>query len=89
MLRKLAEEDERTIILYESPHRLVKTLNELAAVLGADRQAAVCRELTKMFEETNINTLTALAAHYEKTPPRGEIVIVVAPPASGRAKTED
>ncbi len=77
MLKMLAEE-ERTIILYESPHRLVKTLNELATFFGAERQAAVCRELTKMFEETNKNTLAALAAHYEKTPPKGEIVIVVA-----------
>lgn len=76
MLKKLAEE-ERTIILYESPHRLVKTLQELAATLGAERQAAVCRELTKIYEETNKNTLSALAAHYEQHPPKGEIVIVV------------
>ena len=79
MLKTLAEED-RTVILYESPHRLVKTLHELATWLGAERQAAVCRELTKMFEETNKNTLTALAAHYEAHPPKGEIVIVIAPP---------
>ena len=77
MMKILAEED-RTIILYESPHRLVKTLNELATYMGAERQAAVCRELTKMFEETNNNTLTALAAHYEAKPPKGEIVIVIA-----------
>jgi 16S rRNA (cytidine1402-2'-O)-methyltransferase len=77
MLKLLAEE-ERTIILYESPHRLVKTLHELATNLGADRQGAVCRELTKMFEETNKNTLAALAAHYEQHPPKGEIVIVIA-----------
>ncbi len=76
MLKTLAEE-ERTIILYESPHRLVKTLHEMATWFGAERQAAVCRELTKMFEETNKNTLTELAAHYEKHPPKGEIVIVV------------
>ena len=76
MLKTLAEE-ERTIILYESPHRLVKTLNEMATWFGAERQAAVCRELTKMFEETNKNTLAALAAYYEKHPPKGEIVIVV------------
>ena len=76
MLRLLAEE-ERTIILYESPHRLIKTLHELAAAFGADRQAAVCRELTKMFEETNRNTLPALAAHYELHPPKGEIVLVI------------
>jgi len=74
--KKLAEE-ERTIILYESPHRLVKTLNEMAEHLGAERPAAVCRELTKMFEETRRGTLAELAAHYEATPPKGEIVVVV------------
>src|SRR3954468_976432 len=77
MLKKLAEE-ERTVILYESPHRLIKTLHELATCFGPDRQAAVCRELTKIYEETNTNTLTALAAHYEAHPPKGEIVLVVA-----------
>lgn len=74
--KKLAEE-ERTIILYESPHRLVKTLREMAEHLGTDRPAAVCRELTKMFEETRRGTLAELAAHYEATPPKGEIVVVV------------
>lgn len=74
---KALAEEERTIILYESPHRLVKTLNELAAYLEPGRQAAVCRELTKMFEETRKGTLAELAAHYETTPPKGEIVIVV------------
>ncbi len=74
--KKLAEE-ERTIILYESPHRLVKTLREMAEHLGAERPAAVCRELTKMFEETRRGTLAELAAHYEATPPKGEIVVVV------------
>lgn len=77
MLTKLAEE-ERTIILYESPHRLVKALKELAEYLGADRQAAVCRELTKMFEETRKGTLAELADHYEKHAPKGEIVLVIA-----------
>ena len=77
MLKQLAQE-EHTIILYESPHRLVKTLGELAIALGPDRQAAVCRELTKMFEETNKNTLAELAKHYEKTAPKGEIVLVIA-----------
>ncbi len=81
MLKKLAEE-ERTIILYESPHRLVKTLVELATFLGAERQAAVCRELTKIYEETNKNSLQALATHYETHPPKGEIVIVIAPPGT-------
>lgn len=76
-MKKLAEE-ERTIILYESPHRLVKTLQELATFLGPERQGAVCRELTKMFEETRVESLSALAAHYEATPPKGEIVMVIA-----------
>jgi len=77
MLKQLAQE-EHTIILYESPHRLAKTLEELAIALGPDRQAAVCRELTKMFEETNKNTLSELAKHYQKTAPKGEIVLVIA-----------
>ncbi len=76
MMKVLAGE-ERTIILYESPHRLVKTLNELATYLGAERQAAVCRELTKMFEETRKGTLTELALHYEAHHPKGEIVLVI------------
>ncbi len=75
-MRRLAEE-ERAIILYESPHRLVKTLQELAEVFGKERYAAVCRELTKMFEETRRGTLEELALHYEKTPPKGEIVLVI------------
>ncbi len=78
---KLAEEP-RTIILYESPHRLVKSLKELGQHLGEDRHVAVCRELTKMFEETRRGTLAELAAHYEATPPKGEIVIVI----SGKGK---
>lgn len=77
MMKQLAEE-ERTIILYESPHRLVKTLQELAQYLGNDRQVAVCRELTKMFEETRKGSLAEASAHYESNAPKGEIVIVIA-----------
>jgi 16S rRNA (cytidine1402-2'-O)-methyltransferase len=77
MMKKLAEED-RTVVLYESPHRLVKTLTELTEHFGTDRQAAVCRELTKMFEETRKGTLPELVAHYEAHPPKGEIVLVLA-----------
>lgn len=77
LLTQLAAE-ERTIILYESPHRLVKTLKELATYLGEERYAAVCRELTKMFEETRKGTLGELAAHYEVHAPKGEIVLVIA-----------
>lgn len=77
MLKTIADE-ERTVILYESPHRLVKTLQELATYLKPEREAAVCRELTKMFEETRKGSLQDLAKHYEAHPPKGEIVIVVA-----------
>lgn len=74
---KSLTEEERTIVLYESPHRLVKCLYELAEHLGDEREAAVCRELTKMFEETRRGTLKELLDHYTTTPPKGEIVIVV------------
>ena len=77
MLEKLALE-ERTFILYESPHRLVKTLKELGEHLGLERAASVSRELTKMFEETKRGSLDVLAQYYEQHPPKGEIVIVVA-----------
>ena len=77
MIKQLATE-ERTIILYESPHRLVKTLHELVAAFGPERPAAVCRELTKMFEETRKDSLAALAQHYEAHAPKGEIVLVIA-----------
>lgn len=69
--------EERTIILYESPHRLAKSLAEMKTYFGAARQASVSRELTKMFEETRRDTLENLAAHYEKHAPKGEIVIVI------------
>jgi len=75
-MRNLAEEP-RTIILYESPHRLVKTLHELAEHCGSERPASVSRELTKMFEETRRGTLAELAAHFEAHPPKGEIVMVL------------
>jgi 16S rRNA (cytidine1402-2'-O)-methyltransferase len=68
---------ESTFILYESPHRLVKCLEELRMHCGADRIASVSRELTKMFEEVNTETLETLVAHYTAKPPKGEIVIVV------------
>jgi len=75
-LEQLASE-ERTIILYESPHRLAKSLSELKEYFGTDRQAAVSRELTKMFEETRRDTLAHLATHYTQHAPKGEIVIVI------------
>jgi 16S rRNA (cytidine1402-2'-O)-methyltransferase len=77
LLKQLAVEP-RTIILYESPMRLVKTLKELAIYFGADRLASVSRELTKMFEENKQGSLQDLAVYFESKTVKGEIVIVVA-----------
>lgn len=77
LLKQLAVEP-RTIILYESPMRLVKTLKELATYFGADRLASVSRELTKMFEENKQGSLQDLALYFESKTVKGEIVIVVA-----------
>ncbi|MEM8788940.1 MAG: 16S rRNA (cytidine(1402)-2'-O)-methyltransferase [Pseudomonadota bacterium] len=72
-----------TLVFYESPRRLTDSLADMQAVLG-DREAAVCRELTKKFEETRRGALSDLAAHYA-APPKGEVVVVVAPPAAAVA----
>jgi len=77
MLKKLAEE-ERTMIFYESPMRLVKTLNECIQYFGADRQCCVSRELTKKFEENKRGTLQEVHDHFNNKAVKGEIVIVVA-----------
>lgn len=76
LLTKLAME-ERTILLYESPHRLVKTLEQLAEYLGPQRSASISRELTKVFEETRRGSLAELSAWFQEHTPRGEFVIVV------------
>jgi 16S rRNA (cytidine1402-2'-O)-methyltransferase len=70
--------ETRTMIFYESPHRLVKTISQFSEYFGADRLACVSRELSKMFEENVRGTLQDLAGHFENKPPKGEIVIVVA-----------
>jgi 16S rRNA (cytidine1402-2'-O)-methyltransferase len=75
-LKELAEEP-RTIVLYESPHRILKTLAELEEYLG-NRQAAVCRELTKIYEEVKRGPLSVLRAYFEQKEPKGEFVVVVA-----------
>ena len=75
-LKYLAEE-KRTMIFYESPFRLVKTLNQFATFFGENRKVCVCRELSKMFEEVKRGTLIELGEYYTQHPPRGEIVIVV------------
>ena len=76
LLKQLAGE-ERTMIFYESPVRLVRTLEEFAALFGEARQASVSRELSKMFEENKQGTLAELVLHFSSKPVKGEIVIVV------------
>lgn len=75
-LAELAEE-ERTMIFYESPHRLLKTLQQFAEVFGPDRQASVSRELTKLFEENQRGTLTELIAYFSQKAIKGELVVCV------------
>ena len=87
-LNSLAAE-ERTMIFYESPHRVAATLTDFARVFGEERRAVVCRELTKLHEETLRGTLNELADWAHKTQVRGEIVIVVAgaePPETPQAQ---
>lgn len=71
-------EETRTMILYVSPHKLVKTLAEFMTYFGEDRQICVSRELSKLHEENVRGTVKEVTAHFEKTAPRGEIVVVVA-----------
>ena len=81
-LREIATET-RTQIIYESPYRLVKTLQQLAQVMGEDRPAAVCRESRKRFAETRRGTLAELIAHFTEVEPKGEIVLVVGGASEG------
>ena len=77
LLKQLTDE-ERTMIFYESPMRLVKTLEEFISCFGAERICSVSRELTKLFEENKRGTLTEVAAYFSAKTVKGEIVIVVA-----------
>jgi 16S rRNA (cytidine1402-2'-O)-methyltransferase len=70
-------EEHRTIVFYESPHRIAKTLQELSLVFGENRQAAVVREISKKFEETHKGSLADLAQHFTLHPAKGEIVLIV------------
>jgi 16S rRNA (cytidine1402-2'-O)-methyltransferase len=74
---KILSEEIRTMIFYESPHKLLKTLSNFVEYFGADRRVSVSRELTKLFEETIRGTATEVLAYYTKKPAKGEIVIVV------------
>lgn len=73
---KLLADEKRTIVIFESPHRLQKTLSQLHEYLG-DRQIAVCREMTKIYEEAIRGTISEAVTHFEQTKPRGEFVLVI------------
>ncbi len=74
---KLLAEETRTMIFYESPHKLIKTLGNFVEYFGEDRKVSVSREITKMHEETLRGTAAEVLKHYTSHPPKGEIVIVV------------
>lgn len=76
-LRSLLSE-QRTIVFYEAPHRIAESMEDLLAVFGADRKMALCRELTKDFEEIRRGTISQICKSVENDPPRGEIVLVIA-----------
>lgn len=84
------EGEERTMIFYESPFRILKALGEFAEQFGPNRRVSVSREISKKFEETVRGTLQEVIAHFEAHPPKGEFVIVLeGADARGRARTED
>ena len=87
-LEALAAE-QRTMVFYESPYRVVKTLRQMADVFGAERPCSACREISKLHEESVRGTLDEVAAHFEQHEPRGEFVLVVQgceAPRKGRKK---
>ena len=81
-------DEPRTIIIYESPYRVVKCLEQLAEAMGAERQVAVVREITKKSEQTVRGTLAEAIDHFRRNEPRGEFVIVVAGKPSKKASAE-
>lgn len=84
LLTQLAEET-RTMIFYESPYRLIKTLRQFAEFFGSERPVSVAREISKIHEEHVNGTLEEVIAHFEETAPRGEIVIVVGGKNNGKS----
>jgi len=75
---KLLAEETRTMVFYESPHKLIKTLTHFCEYFGKERQISVSRELTKLYEETIRGTAKEVLEHYTNKPPKGEIVIIMA-----------
>ncbi len=84
-------EEQRTMIFYESPHRVVKLLQQLAEVFGEERRCSVCREISKIHEESVRGSLAEVAQHFQEQEPRGEFVVVVAgaEPPSKKSKTDN
>ena len=83
------QDEERTMIFYESPYRLLKTLQQFAEVFGGERRVSVCREISKVHEESVRGTLSEVVAHFQATEPRGEIVIVLAGTEKERTKNQE
>ena len=75
---KLLTEEERTMVFYESPHRIVKTLTQFTQYFGEDRKVSISREISKMFEETKRGTMLEVLHYFEEKKPKGEFVIIVA-----------
>ena len=71
------QEETRTMIFYESPYRLVKTLTQFIEYFGPERQVSVCREISKIHEESVRGTLTEVLEHFKANEPRGEIVVIL------------
>jgi 16S rRNA (cytidine1402-2'-O)-methyltransferase len=74
---KLLADESRTMVFYESPHRVIKTISQFAEYFGEERKASVSREISKMFEETIRGTISELIEHFENKKPKGEFVIIV------------
>lgn len=85
---QLLAQDERTIIIYESPKRLARTLRQLAEHFGEDREAAVCREISKIHEEILRDSLGALYSHFSENNAKGEIVIIVSGQSVKKVKSD-
>ena len=78
---ELLAAQNKTVVFYESPHKILKTLKQCGEIFGADRPASISRELTKMYEETLRGSLSELIDHFEEMAPRGEFVLVIGPEA--------
>jgi 16S rRNA (cytidine1402-2'-O)-methyltransferase len=86
-LLSTAAASEWTVVIFEAPNRVTQLLTDLIEVCGPERQAAVSRELTKVFEETRSGTLQDLSEHYAEAPARGEVTVVIA--GTGKQRVEE